>query len=1076
MIRSKPLIQPALVAGSTAMAIVAFLFGTPDAEACGGSPPPQCGVSMGCDVAAGETIVNSSTERIAVDLQASFNLTITGNDPRCPGQKGLVDLNALDITCTDAMDMPAPGMLRPADVCTQGAPMPPAMQANCAQAAPEAVCGCDGEIYTSECELNNAGVQKFSDNEDNVFCKGFDPLDNGPDSRDFLVEFLPGPERSCLIDGDANVTLTSGQSATSVCSEQCISLSEPGANGQVLIDMKLKDDNWIAAAAAGDPMRLTYTLTNNGTSRFTGNLNIDVGNPTGATAAGQLPAPSPDPATVCPAIAAGPPAQPADCSAAMSAPVCGCDGNTYENTCLMGNAGVAQYAADGDDIFCNPQLPAGVFYISKPDEKNDNFAFTTTLDPNADACLQRADNPADTEAMPQSTAVIVEPGETLEVLVIIRSWNECAQCSRNYMSARLAGAFADAALVDICGGSAIVVDTDIPATQDCPDTPVTPDVCATNDPCCDAPEGMCDDDEMVPVCDESVDADCDNLPDDVDPDPNDDDSDDDNIPDDIEIQTGSDPLDSDSDDDNIPDDVEIDNGTDPNNQDSDGDGLNDDIEIQTGSLPLDDDTDNDGIVDGLDDDVFNPDVDGDGILDGVDDDLNTPPGVDSDGDGITDATETLIYGSDPNSTDSDGDGISDGDEVSIHHTHPNLIDTDGDGLSDGAELAAMTNPIIGDSDHDGLSDGDEVHVHGTNPLLGDSDGAGARDGDEVASGYDPTDMSDDAAFLANRLSNASLTIISQDPSKSIKLVKTATILDATLDVRRQFSSIERLTRKVGRIQETLEINPATMPVAGQTFTMSVNFNAKMNDGASPRSLSKLAMGLKAEPGDSERLDFSGAGSVEVDSSPNTVFALAYQGSVWAANPSTGQIERLVISAPTFSAMSETIAVSFSVEAPAFETSTLYFMSDIHGSETSDFETTCNDGMDDDNDGATDCADSDCNCDDGSTEVCGDFLDNDGNNLTDCEDSACADFVSCRVEICGDGADNNNDGAIDCADSMCAGDAACPTMGGGQAPTVEPEPEGCACNSTGDGSLPLGSLALLGLGLVGLRRRQKNSAA
>ncbi len=496
-------------------------------------------------------------------------------------------------------------------------------------------------------------------------------------------------------------------------------------------------------------------------------------------------------------------------------------------------------------------------------------------------------------------------------------------------------------------------------------------------------------------------------------------------------------------------------------------------------MPLDDDTDNDGIPDGLDDDVFNPDVDGDCILDGDDDDLNTPRGVDSDGDGITDATETNIYGSDPNSLDSDGDGLSDADEVNIHRTHPALIDTDGDGLADNIEVnTQMTNPLIADSDHDGLSDGDEVHVHGTNPLNGDTDGAGARDGDEVAAGYDPTDVSDDILLLNNRLSNASITIVSADPAKSIKLIKAATVIDTAIDVRRKYSSIERLTQKVGRIQETIELNAATLPAAGQSFTMSVDFKAAMNQSDSPLELSKLVMGLKQEPGNMDNLDFSGAGSVEVNSSPNTVFELAYQGSVWAVNPATGALERLEISAPTFNATGEDFTISFSVKSPAFESSTLYFMSDIHGSENSDFETTCNDGMDDDNDGATDCADPDCAsfCEGSGGEVCGDSLDNDQNGATDCDDAACSNFVGCQPEICGDGFDNNNDGLTDCLDTAtCGMDPNCLDNGVTPDP-VEPPTGGCGCNSTGDGSLPLGSLALLGLGLVGLRRRRKNSAA
>ncbi|HPF97240.1 MAG TPA: hypothetical protein PLZ00_07470, partial [Mangrovimonas sp.] len=58
---------------------------------------------------------------------------------------------------------------------------------------------------------------------------------------------------------------------------------------------------------------------------------------------------------------------------------------------------------------------------------------------------------------------------------------------------------------------------------------------------------------------------------------------------------------------------------------------------------------------------------------------------------------------------------------------------------------------------------------------------------------------------------------------------------------------------------------------------------------------------------------------------------------------------------------------------------------------------CNDGLDNDGDGFTDCEDNDCNC-----EICDDGLDNDGDGFIDCEDVDC----DCPETECGDGVDND----------------------------------------------------------------------
>jgi Zn-dependent metalloprotease len=95
---------------------------------------------------------------------------------------------------------------------------------------------------------------------------------------------------------------------------------------------------------------------------------------------------------------------------------------------------------------------------------------------------------------------------------------------------------------------------------------------------------------------------------------------------------------------------------------------------------------------------------------------------------------------------------------------------------------------------------------------------------------------------------------------------------------------------------------------------------------------------------------------------------------------------------------------------------------------------CDDGVDNDLDGATDCDDSDCAlelvC--AVPEVCDDGVDNDLDGAADCDDADCMYFPACVPdEVCDDGVDNDYDGATDCADSDCALDLACA------------EPEDCA---------------------------------
>ena len=88
------------------------------------------------------------------------------------------------------------------------------------------------------------------------------------------------------------------------------------------------------------------------------------------------------------------------------------------------------------------------------------------------------------------------------------------------------------------------------------------------------------------------------------------------------------------------------------------------------------------------------------------------------------------------------------------------------------------------------------------------------------------------------------------------------------------------------------------------------------------------------------------------------------------------------------------------------------------------EIACNNGVDDNLNGLTDCADPDCAtapiC---TTEAsCGNGIDDDGDGLTDCAEPGCATNAACLTpaaeRFCNDGVDNDGDGLIDAAEAAC----------------------------------------------------------
>jgi hypothetical protein len=86
---------------------------------------------------------------------------------------------------------------------------------------------------------------------------------------------------------------------------------------------------------------------------------------------------------------------------------------------------------------------------------------------------------------------------------------------------------------------------------------------------------------------------------------------------------------------------------------------------------------------------------------------------DSDGDGLPDALEELIFRTRPGWVDSDGDGLSDYEEALRHGTDPNAWDSDGDGLDDRLEIASGYDPLLAHTD---LTLLDYARLQGIPPL------------------------------------------------------------------------------------------------------------------------------------------------------------------------------------------------------------------------------------------------------------------------------------------------------------------------------------------------------------------------
>jgi prepilin-type N-terminal cleavage/methylation domain-containing protein len=113
---------------------------------------------------------------------------------------------------------------------------------------------------------------------------------------------------------------------------------------------------------------------------------------------------------------------------------------------------------------------------------------------------------------------------------------------------------------------------------------------------------------------------------------------------------------------------------------------------------------------------------------------------------------------------------------------------------------------------------------------------------------------------------------------------------------------------------------------------------------------------------------------------------------------------------------------------------------------------CNDGVDNDCDGNTDCADTDCVADASCAGVCGDSNCDAGENACNCSaDCGAAAISETGDTACADGLDNDCDGQIDCNDSECSAASSCVSICGDGSCNAGEGP--CNC-STDCGAAPV----------------------
>ncbi len=991
-----------------------------EAEACGGPTPSDCGISANCAIVVNSNVATNLEETITSAITSSVFLGVLTNSNEC---NNLADNTQTRMTIhKSCRDMTTPG----------------------AQFEYQ-----DSQEWTFNTE---AGLNRFIQS----------------------LDFEPGPERECLLEGDLAVDFSTPNwfggffgvntlTLETECAPQnkCLSSSNPEEPGSPYISVEMQNDDGIISGRAGQPEVFSYEIRNNSTQSFSGTMSLDSANadaPTSIEGPELEPVPEYDIDLQCDSTDLDPPEEDdlQDCEDADNNVHCGCDQRTYANHCLRENAG-AEHFHDGPCV----DGPSPQTFSSSMEGDGDNFpvAFVSEL-PNDDLCIPMPENPATYTQPTIQQPLELGPGETKVVDVVQRSWGECADGSCSNTTLHVSGNVGDQPVI-ACGGGALVInesgmgpnETPPPSPdpiQVCPDegdtappgeyNPDEPDFAPPEDTrsgeTVTIPDEDGGDDEEVFILDEVIDIyDLDlNDPDLLDPDTEpyirdytwdsltETDSNDNGIPDAVEIAYGYDPLDPAT----------------PENPD----------DYTTEEL-LARDTSGNGVSDYEEIFIYGSDIN----------DADTPVffnpyiTIDTNGNGVPDYIE-VAFGYDPLDSDTPLNPDDYAWDVLLEQ------DSSGNGIPDAVEIAFRYDPLdpdtpadpsnytedvlqVRDSSGNGLTDYEEIWDHQTDPLAYDTDGDGFSDGQEVENGTDPLDPTDpgDEHYSNTPIAGVIFNADDEDLTTLVRLLGSDT---SGLHVESTRATSVTLNQQIGRIYETLAVDPDSFDI-GDTVQFQIPFDASPYLESSPYQINRMDFGEKFLDSSDDGTYLGAKGQIRLDSEPFTIFNTLYRLQIRAVEPHTGQEVLLQLSDVDFHIDGSDMVVTIDVETPDFGFHKFMVTHDFNANKKAAY-----------------------------VENCDDDVDNTGNGLAGCDDPYCADDPVCTGDPGDDDGDEDDDGNDD-DDGTGDPDDDDRDGGGGVGDTGQDGTthSGGGCSATDSSGQPMALVLMALVGLVAIRRRNRD---